>query len=178
MTDSDSDSFHSATEGEDLEIEEPAKPVVKEVSPSTSRKKTPEPEHTLESLYDDADESAKVPSPIPEKLHTPEPEKPESPVKKAEDGWEDFGDEADTEGDSDVEKMESDEGEYYHRQMMDKKLMPPPPLPEREERKKESKSAGGLFDWSAIHNVVSAVGEDFRRCDVIRKSNVDVFAIF
>ncbi|KAE9553318.1 hypothetical protein FO519_003484 [Halicephalobus sp. NKZ332] len=159
MTDSDSDSFHSASEGEDLEIEEPEKPISKESSPSTSQKKAPELEKTVESIYDDAEQSVKWTNPVPENPTSPELEKPESPVMKTEEGWEDFGDEADSEGDSEVERVESDEGEYYHRQMRDRKLMPPPPLPEREERKSEPKTSGGLFDWTAIHSVVSAVGE-------------------
>uniref|UniRef100_A0AC34GDC7 Uncharacterized protein n=1 Tax=Panagrolaimus sp. ES5 TaxID=591445 RepID=A0AC34GDC7_9BILA len=77
---------------------------------------------------------------------------------KSEEGWEDFGVQADTEADSEpeVEKVESDDSEYFHRQSMDPKKIPSSLKADTEMDDDASK---GLFDWSALQNVVTAVGE-------------------
>uniref|UniRef100_A0AC35EZZ9 Uncharacterized protein n=1 Tax=Panagrolaimus sp. PS1159 TaxID=55785 RepID=A0AC35EZZ9_9BILA len=161
MTDSD-DSFHSASEGEDGEITDNIKEIKKLVDqpPLSPVLEQPKKELDLEisGRYDDANQSAEWTKRPPSDQE--QQSSPELPNRKHEDGWEDWGAQADTEGDSEpeVEKIETSESEYFHRQLMDPKKIP---SSSRVSSDKEDKDDGskGLFDWSAIQNVVSAVGE-------------------
>ena len=170
MADSD-DSFHSASEGEELShdvkevnkvVEEPAetlhpiieKPIVEEKLDITGP-------------YVDADKSAEWTKAVTESQPSVKQEVSPEPSKKhlkIEDGWEDFGEQADTEADSEpeVEKIEDDDGEYFHRQLMDPKKIPSSRQALNTEKDNNADDASqGLFDWSALQNVVSAVGKQF-----------------
>uniref|UniRef100_A0A7E4VED0 PH domain-containing protein n=1 Tax=Panagrellus redivivus TaxID=6233 RepID=A0A7E4VED0_PANRE len=186
MSDSDTDSFHSASEGEDNDIPARIDPVAKspEALPSKTEQVLPTdlPAAAAEKIaaldavlppleatksdltgYDGSGSSS--PSEV-----SSNPTSPTLTKKKesTDEGWENFGDEADSEGGDESSPVGSgsDEGEYYHRQAkVDKKTSSDSAsLWEQVEPAKQvrtNSAGGGLFDWRAISNVVSAVGEGF-----------------
>jgi hypothetical protein len=184
MIDSDNDSFHSASEGEELAddikhvkkvvempstpispiIEEPKKEEILDVTgpyddanqSADWAKKQSEKKLDISGPYSDANQSAEW----TKKQQDDEQLSPDLPKKelKSEEGWEDFGEQADTEGDSEPE-IEKDESEYFHRQLMDPKKIPASLISSDADKNDKDEASKGLFDWSAIQNVVNAVGE-------------------